>query len=436
MTTNSNINKEEKGKFALPKGFKDFLPEEQIIREKLKSILKEVFEKYGFEPLETPVLEFEETLASKYAGGAEIVKQIYKVTDRAGRKLALKYDQTVPLCRVFASNPQLGRPFKRYQMDRAWRDEFGTRDREFWQCDVDVIGPSSMLADIEYIAIFDEIFSKLKLEVIIKVNNRKLLDGIMDYSGLKKEQFSSAILSIDKLEKIGEEAVIKDASEKGIEKEKISKILELLKKAKGNLDFFKEKIKSDEGKQGIKELEELFNYVKILGIKTAKFEPTLARGLEYYTGTVFEVYLKSGAIKGSLGAGGRFDNIVGNFLGTEEKIPAVGVSVGLSRIYDALIAEKKAIAGKTVVKVYIIPMDTEIESLKILKSLRDNNINADMDFMSRSLSKNIEYANKKGIPFVAIIGERELKEGKIKLKDMKTGKEELLEAKKIIDKLK
>jgi len=206
----------KEGDMNPPKGFKDFLPREQIVRNEIRSVVVSMFERHGFDPMETPAIEYESLLKAKYAGGSEITKQIYQVRDRAGRSLALKYDQTVPLSRVYAANPQLGKPFKIYQIDRAWRDEFGTRDREFWQCDLDILGTNNILADFEILEVNYEIFKQLGLKVTIKINNRKLLNGLLVDFGVPEKQTSGILLSLDKLDKIGYEGVLKDAVQRGI----------------------------------------------------------------------------------------------------------------------------------------------------------------------------------------------------------------------------
>lgn len=414
----------------IPKGFKDFLPREQIVRNQIRTEVVAVFESHGFDPLETPAVEYEALLTSKYAGGSEIIKQIYKVRDRAGRNLALKYDQTVPLSRVYASNPQLGKPFKRYQIDRAWRDEFGTRDREFWQCDIDTIGTQNILADFEFIEVFSEVFQRLDLDVVIKLNNRKLLNGILNSIGIPVDQTSSVLLSLDKLEKIGNEGVKRDAQQRGISREFIERIFQLL--SYQDTDTNEERLSSisknmvdEEGKEGIKEIGQILKYSSALGINNVEFVPTLARGLEYYTGPVFEVFLKSGKITGSLAAGGRYDRIIGRLMGTDEITPAVGGTVGLSRIYDALLVEKKVKPKETLLEILIIPLGSQepviVESLKVCSEFRKANHNVSIDLTGERLKKVLNFANKKQIPYVVFIGENELNSGSVAIKDMQSG---------------
>ena len=408
------------------KGTKDIPPEEKIIKQKIVDTLKTVFELYGFNPLETPLLERYETISAKYAGGAEILKETFKLKDQGKRDLALRYDLTVPFARFVGMNPNLKMPFKRYQIGRVFRDgpiKLG-RYREFWQCDVDVVGTKSMKADAECLMIAKEAFKRLNLNVIIKVNNRKILDSMLEYSGVKKAKRIDAILSVDKLAKFGEETVKEELENKGIEKESINKLLKLIS-VKGTNQEKVKALEILENKEGLEEIKEVLSY-----IKDVEFDPSLARGLAYYTGTIFEIFLKDSKIKSAITAGGRYDNMIKGFLETEKEYPAVGISFGLDVIKEAM---KKESEQKTVTKVYIIPIGTFKQSLKIAEKLRNNNIKTDIDLSDRGPSKNMKYANALNIPFVLFIGEEELKSNKFKLRDMKTGKEKVLNTEELIE---
>jgi len=427
---------EEKGRV---KGMRDFFPKEKIIRNYIVETLEKIFEDFGYNPMETPAIENLETLTAK--GGvtreSEAYQEIYKFKDRADRQLGLRFDQTVPLARVIASNPQLPRPFKRYQIDRAWRDgpTKTSRYREFWQADIDIIGPDSMIADAEVLAVVSAVFKKLDLNVIIKVSNRKFLNGILKYCNIPEEQRMSAIISIDKLERIGAKGVIAEARSKRIEENAMKNVLRVIEKNK--IEEF-EKINNEEAKQGLREIKELVRYAKEFDVKNVVFAPYLARGLEYYTGTVIEVYLKDK--KGpSLAAGGRYDRMIGDFAGTNEVIPAVGIGFGLDTIYDVLVAKKKVKLRETVVDVFVVPIGAEKvlkEALSVVDKLRALGINTDIDMMQRSPSKNLNYASKQKIPFVLFVGAKEAALKKVKLRNMQTGKEELLDIKKLSKKLK
>jgi len=418
-------------KMQRAKGMRDFAPEEKIVRNRIVSTLKNVFETYGYNPLETPVLERFDVLASKYAGGDEILKEMFRLKDQGSRELGLIYDFTVPMCRFMAMNPNVKMPFKRYQIGPVFRDgpiKLG-RYRQFWQCDVDVVGIREMTAEAEILALTSNAFKKLNIDVIIKVNNRKLLNGVLEYSGIKEKDFETVILSVDKLEKFGNEYVKKELQEKKIKKNAVDKIMKAIQI--NDLAKLKKIINNNTGKQGIDELEKLFSLLKNYNVKP-DFDCSLARGLSYYTGTVFEVYMKKSDVKSSIAAGGRYDKMISQFLGSKQEYPAVGISFGLDVITDAMNVKE---AKRSVADVFIIPIGTERESIKLAETLRKNKIKTDLDLAGRGISKNLNYANSLGIPYVVFLGEDELKKKKVKLKDMKTGKESLLKVEEIIKKI-
>jgi len=401
-------------KLQTPKGTRDFSPEQAIIRNKIVSTLKEVFELYGYNPLETPSFERYDVLASKYAGGEEILKETFKFKDQGKRELGLRYDLTVPMCRYVGMNPNIKLPFKRYAIGEVFRDGpvERARYREFTQCDVDIVGNKEMSADAEIIALTYRAFKKLGLDSVIKVNNRKLLNELLStIDEVKESQTEDAILSIDKYNKIGKEGVTKELKGKGFSKKAIDNIF---------ITFFPSPVGSTEkliktlnklfpNSEGLKEIEELFSLLKILNVN-AEFDVSLARGLSYYTGTVMEVFLKNSLVKSSVCAGGRYDNIIGSFLG-KGNYPAVGISFGLDRIYDAYIENRK-VEQKTVAKIYIAPINTFKDSLKIAEELRNENVKVDIDLTGRGPSKNLKYANSLGIPYVLFVGKEELKQKK------------------------
>ncbi|MBI1935100.1 histidine--tRNA ligase [Candidatus Woesearchaeota archaeon] len=418
----------------LPKGTRDFSPEEKILRDRIVNTLKEVFELYGYAPIETPVLERYDVLSSKYAGGAEILKETFRLKDQGNRDLGLRYDMTVPMCRYIGMNPNLKLPFKNYRIGEVFRDGpvASARYRQFTQCDPDIVGSPSMAADAEIIALIYDAFSRLGIEVIIKFNNRKLLNEILDYCGLEKEKQEAAILSIDKLEKFGVNIVKSELRQQKTDEKKIDRILDMLNIKGSNEERISQLRKLLKDSEGLNEIAQLSNYLKNIRLDS-EFDASLARGLSYYTGTVIETFLKGGKIKSSVCAGGRYDNIIGSFLG-KGSYPAVGVSFGVDRIYDAML-EKEEIRKKTNTKAYIVPIKTLDESLKIAQQLRGAGINTDIDLMDKGPSKNLEYANSLGIPFVIFAGKKELEQNKIKLRDMKSGKEELVSISEVIKKL-
>ncbi len=419
----------------LPKGTRDFPPEEKIIVDKIVDALKEIFELYGYAPLDTPILEKFDVLSSKYAGGAEILKETFRLKDQGNRELGLRYDLTVPLARYIGMNPTIKMPFKRYQIGEVFRDGpvASARYRQFLQCDVDITGLSSMAADAEIIALAYAAFSKLNLEIVIKVSNRKLLNDILDYCGIEKAKQEDVILSIDKLGKFGVNVVKNELKQQKIDDKKINTILGMISIKGDNDEKISQLRKILRDSEGLKELEQLLAYIKNMGLEV-NLDVSLARGLAYYTGTVIEVFLENSNVRSSVCAGGRYNSMIGAFLG-KGNYPAVGISFGVDRLYDALV-EKQKIVKKTNTKVLVIPIKTLNESIKIAQQLRDAGINTDIDLADKSPSKNLEYANSLGIPYVVFIGKRELEENKVKLRDMKTGKEEMLKVDEVIGRLK
>ena len=425
----------------IPKGTRDFLPEEKIIRDQLISKFKEVFELYGYNPLETPSLELYETLSRKDGAGEESdsMKEVYTLEDNAGRKLALRFDQTVPLARVMAMNPEIKKPFKRYEIGKTWRDgpiKLG-RYREFLQCDVDVVGIKSVLAEAELFSLVQKFFEKINLKIKMFVNNRKLINSMMDYAGVPKDSQSSAIISMDKLDKIGINGVRKEFEEKKIADDAIAKLLSLLDFNGGTNEEILEKLGSVlKDKEGINELKELFSYTKEFKIKNLNLNISLARGFSYYTGSIFEVFVDNETINSSLAGGGRFDEMVGRFMDSKTEVPAVGIAFGLDVIIDTLRLNNKLGRKKSVVEAYIIPIKKTMESIPILNELREAGINADMDLSGKSVGKNIDFVDKLNIPYSIFVGENELKSKKVKLKNMQTGEEKELSLKEVISTIK
>lgn len=408
------------------KGTKDYLPEEQYIRNKIRKTLENTFEKYGYLPLETPILNYYDVMASKYAGGAEILKEVYRLKDQGDRDIALRYDLTVPFAKVVGMNSNLRMPFKRYEIGKVFRDgpvKTG-RNREFIQCDVDMVGVKSVIAEAEFIAMAIEVFKKLGLDAYVSYNNRKLLSGIIASANVKEESINDVILSLDKIEKVKEDGVRQELIEKGIENETIDSLLSVLRIADDNpLEYFRNNCSNQMINEGVKELQELGAYLDAMGIAPkTRLNPFLARGLDIYTGTVYEIFLCDGSITSSVGGGGRYDRIIGGFLDNGIEYPAVGISFGLDVIYTALSMQNKD-RFKSPVEFYIIPMGTEVESMKLAQEIRHSGFCADIEMTGRKLRKSLDYANKEGIPYVIIMGEEELKSQTVKLKDMINAKE-------------
>ncbi|MBI3032760.1 histidine--tRNA ligase [Candidatus Woesearchaeota archaeon] len=423
----------------LPKGTRDTPPEERIAKTKLFKGLKVVFESFGFSQLDTPIIEKLEVLTAKYAGGEEILKEIFKVKDQGNRELGLRYDLTVPLARYIGMNPNVKLPFKRYAIGQVFRDgpiKLG-RYREFWQCDVDIVGSMSMLADAQIIEIALTYFSHIHLDVVAEVNNRKILDGIMETAGIPEKKWMEVILSIDKLKKIGKLGVEKELHEKSIGEDQTEEIMNIITIEGSNQDKLKQlkkMLNSKIGKEGLQEVEELLSYVPD---KRVQFNVSLARGLAYYTSTVFEVFAPESIIASSLAGGGRYDNMIGAYLENNQEYPAVGISFGIEPINDILKDKHKdKPQPKTVTELYIVPIKTEKICLEIAQTLRKESLKVDMDIMQRGVSKNLAYVSAYNIPFALIIGEKELKEKKFTLRDMVSGKEENVGLKVIKEKIK
>jgi histidyl-tRNA synthetase len=382
------------------KGFRDFLPREARKRQYVIETLRKVFESYGFEPLETPVLEYEEILAGKY--GDEGEKLMYRFSDNGDRRVAMRYDQTVPLARVVAQygNTSLPLPFKRYQVQNVWRAENTQkgRFREFIQCDIDTIGTTSEIADAEILAIVANVYAQLGFSNFkIIINDRSIFEGLE----------AKAILIIDKLKKIGEEAVIKELANIGVTKEQFENV---------------------KNAHPTENLQKIISSAQILGVpETAlQFDPTLARGLDYYTGLIFEIVCDDYPV-GSLGGGGRYDDLIGMF--QKNSTPAVGCAIGFDRTIEAMDTLNLFPVGLTTSKVLVTIFSPEYisDSLKLAEVLRKENINCEVYLdPNAKMDKQLKYANKKMIPYVIILGSNEIEKQSVTLKNMSTGEQKTL----------
>lgn len=394
------------------KGFRDFLPAGARKRQYVIGILKKVFESYGFEPLETPALEYEDILLGKY--GAEGDKLMYRFEDNGGRKVALRYDQTVPTARVVAQYlNQLPTPFKRYQIQNVWRAENTQkgRFREFLQCDIDTIGLESLYADGEIVACCVKSLESLGFtDFKVLINDRTIF---ADYS-------ASTIRIIDKLKKIGKDKVIEELIETGISQVEATNTLQKIELAKMT-----------------PALETIFMALKDLGVDKGKYEfsPTLARGLDYYTGMIFEIEI-AGYEAGSVCGGGRYDNLIGMF--SSQKIPATGCAFGFDRILEAMeqlnLFPKDLTTAKVLVTVF--SMELGENSIKVVNKLRNENINAELWLEADTkLDKQLKYADLKSIPYVVIIGPDEASKNKITIKDLRSKTQEVLSLDEAVTKL-
>ena len=407
------------------KGTYDYLPNEQRIRNYINDTLKEIFEKYGFKPLETPILCYYDFLAGKYDENNDLLNEIYKLSDRGQRKLGLRYDLTAPFAKCIALTKDLKMPFKRYEIGKVFRDgpvKTG-RDREFIQCDVDVVGIGGQMIEAELLSLFIEGYSKLGINVIVKYNSRNLMAGIILANGIAKELISPVITVINKLEKIPKNELIYEFSNLGVNQNQAEAIL-----ADFNLDFesILNKYHNADNEliqKGLEEVQELRSYIEALNLQDkTKFVAALARGQDYYTGNVFEVYDENNELNCSLGAGGRYDNMITDFINDGNSYPAVGISFGLSTIYEIL-KRRSEFNGKPFVDIYIIPLNTEKESLLLADKLRKLNYRVDLEMNGKKLKKSFDFANKEKIPYVIVLGEDEIKDNIIKIKNMQTGTE-------------
>ena len=415
------------------KGTTDYSPKEQYIRNYISDTLKNVFEKYGYKPLQTPLLCYYDLLALKYDEENDILKEVYKVKDQGNRNLALRYDLTVPFAKYIAINQNTKLPFKRYEIGEVFRNgpvKLG-RDREFIQCDVDVVGIEGQLIEAEFVALYVEAYKKLGIDVIIKYNNRKFLSGIIIEAGIPNELITDTITIIDKFEKLTKQELEQEFLKIGVNKDQIEKLYSFLQM--NSEELINIKSENEILNQGIKELETLKGYIAKLDLlQYVQFSPSLARGQEYYTGTVFEVYDAKGEIKSSIGGGGRYDKMITDFIDDGKQYPAVGISFGLNVIYEIL-KDREEFAEKALTDIFIIPMGTEIECLKIAEILRKANYKVEIEMKQRKMKKSLEYANEENIPYVFILGEDELKQNIISIKNMKEKTQTTISLDKIAD---
>lgn len=442
---------------SIPEGTRDFSPEVVAKRNYIFDTVRKVFVKYGFQPIETPTLEKLSTLTGKY--GDEGDKLLFKVLNNGdflakankdalaamnSSKLissiadrGLRYDLTVPFARyVVMHQNDIVFPFKRYQIQPVWRADRPQRGRyrEFYQCDVDVVGSNSLVYEAELVQIYDEVFTNLGLDVIIKINNRKILFGMAEAAGIP-DKFMDMTIAIDKLDKIGWDGVAKELTERGIGEEAIETIHKLLQ-VNNLTDLEKFGDKSESLLRGIQELRTFHEYFDFKGSKNeVQFDITLARGLNYYTGCIFEVAAK-GVKMGSIGGGGRYDDLTGVF--GLKGVSGVGVSFGADRIYDCL-AELDLFPkeNQQSLKLLFVAFDAETHryAFKCLNETRAAGINSEIYPDATKLKKQMDYANKRGVPFVCLIGSDEVESGLLTLKNMGTGEQEKISLADIIGKL-
>ncbi|WP_437369071.1 histidine--tRNA ligase [Maribacter litoralis] len=448
---------------SIPKGTRDFNPSEIAKRNYIFDIIKKNFQTYGFQPIETPSFENSDTLLGKY--GEEGDRLIFKILNSGDfiRKVddatyadknsatiapritekALRYDLTVPFARyVVMHQNDIDFPFKRYQIQPVWRADRPQkgRFREFFQCDADVVGSDSLLQEVELIQLYDAVFSELKLEgATIKMNNRKILAGIAEVIGAK-DLLIDFTVALDKLDKIGEDGVKKEMLAKGISEEAIEKASPLFLPQGSNeeqlqrLDALLKN--SEEGRKGLEELRFILETIAVLGLQSANLsiDVTLARGLNYYTGAIFEVAAPEGVKMGSIGGGGRYDDLTGIF--GLKNVSGVGISFGLDRIY--LVLEDLGLFPEAIdqsLQVLCVNFgDKEaMAALKLVSQLRKSGVKADIYPSSAKMQKQMKYANNRNVPYVVLIGEQELDNNSFVVKNMKEGTQEKYSLNKVVD---
>ncbi len=413
-------------------GFMELLPEDQILFNKIVDTIRMVYEKFGFLPLDTPVIEYSEILLAK--AGGETEKQIYRF-NKGDNDLSLRFDLTVPLARYVAQHYQeLIFPFKRYQISKVFRGERPQkgRYREFYQCDIDIIGNENLplIYDAEIPAIIYEIFKQLDFgPFVIKINNRKILNGFFKSLNLVDEA-SEILRIIDKLDKIGIDNVLNELVKLEIDKACIESIIKFIGIKGNNSDILEtlrnQNILDPTYLEGVSELAEVLEQIKNFGIDEEyyKIDLTIARGLDYYTGTVYETNLVEYPKLGSICSGGRYENLTGFY--TEQNLPGIGISIGLTRLFSQLKAEGIiSSTRKSLVDTLVIPLDQNNHSyaIKVAKYLRANNIKADIYYGDKGMKQKMKYANRLGVLYVIIIGDDEINNSSVCLKNMMTGEQ-------------
>ena len=414
------------------KGFRDYLPEQMLLRQRVMGSIREVFEQHGFEPLDTPALEYMEILTGK-AGENE--KLMYHFTDQGEREVGLRYDLTVPLARVVAMHQNdLVLPFKRYHMAPVWRAEKPQRGRfrEFWQCDADIVGPGSGLADAEAISVLTDALRAIGLgSAVVVINHRKLLEALAAMAGVSPDRAPTVYRSIDKLDKIRREGVLSDLIGGGISECAANQVLDVVTTSGTNeelLDFAHERLRDyPDGVKAVMELRDLVDNIELLGVRknAYRIDLALARGIDYYTGPVYEAVVEEPKV-GSVAGGGRYDGLVGTFLGRD--IPATGISLGIERILEVIQELDLAPRRQSVADVFLVHHEKTLADISALaRDLRDKGIHVDQSVLTRKgMGDQLKYADRRGIPFAIIQGPDELDRGQVAIKNLRTGEQSVV----------
>ncbi len=408
-------------KFGRPRGTRDFLPEEMKVRRFILDAVRNAFEMHGFEEMDTPAIELWEVLAAK--GGDEVERQIYRFQDKGERWLGLRFDLTVPLARVAANTPDLTKPFKRFNISKVWRYEEpqSGRFREFVQADIDIVGAARIEADLECVSTAVDALRALGLgDFEVRINDRKILDGMVEGLGMDAEGKAKVFRSLDRIDKVGEGGVARELAAMGIPEEKVAKVLEFTHfRGQEAIDYVaKELASSKAAMDGVEELKRIETLSGAFGLGGAmRIDFSLVRGLDYYTGPVFEIRTKTAQI-GSIGGGGRYDGLIERVGGPPT--PATGISLGVERLYEVLMEKIKAQGKRAGAAVFVASVNDSVaeEAIRVSRELVGMGVPAEPDIMGRKLGRQLEYAEKKGIPYVLIVGPEEVKSGKFKLRKM------------------
>lgn len=433
----------DKIKPSILPGFMELIPSDQILFNKMMDTIRKNYEKYGFLPVDTPIIEKSEVLLAK--GGGETEKQVYRIESKS-TDMSMRFDLTVPLARYVSQYySKLEFPFKRYHIGKVYRGERNQkgRFREFYQCDIDIVGNGSLsiINDAEIPALIYSTFKELGFDAFtIYINNRKMLKGFFD--SLSIEDSTEILRTIDKIEKIGIEGVKKELQSYGLTNQIIDKINDFINISGSNdeiIEALRElNLRNEMFNEGLDELDTVVKYIRLFGVPDTNFRIKLSivRGLDYYTGTVYETFLDDYPSLGSICSGGRYDDLATHY--TKQKLPGVGMSIGLTRLFYQL-REANIISARdsSLTKVLIIPMDGYIEkSIEVANYLRNKEIYTQVYLESAKLGKKFNYADKLNIPYVIVVGEEEFKTNRYSLRDMKTGIQKSLSIEEIIDSLK
>lgn len=401
------------------KGTYDYFGKEQAVRRKVQSTLRDVFESYDYEEMESTILNERELLSSKYAGGEEIQKEMYQLTDQGKRDLGLRYDLTIPFAKVIAFNPGIELPFKRFEMGKVFRDGPVKRGRlrEFLQCDVDVVGIPGPEAEVELMQLAVEAFRRLEIPVLLRWNNRRFLGEVLESMGVPAEMKSTVMLTLDKIEKIGREGVRQELVSKVLAPEVCDHILEFVDLKEPSFEQIVGRYRVGDN-PGAREVQMLQDMLQRVGLEQdCVFDPFLSRGLSFYTGTVYEIFDVSGSYRPSLGGGGRYDAIIAHLVGRDDiAYPTVGLSFGMESIMEMI---RNRPMGTSKPEVIVIPIGDAIpEGLRAAAVLRNQGLRTEFAHNGRKLKKTLSKASSDGIPYVILIGEEEAAAGQVRLKDM------------------